>query len=71
MKFQGIIWHAGLRGAIAFDLAVNFPSENRSIVIFNFILKIIYTCFSTKIFYIVIYITGSCLYNDCDFIFYI
>lgn len=32
-KYQIVMWHAGLRGAIAYALAVSFPSQNRQAIV--------------------------------------
>eukprot|EP00753_Platysulcus_tardus_P012996 PLAT3589.1.p1 GENE.PLAT3589.1~~PLAT3589.1.p1 ORF type:complete len:1110 (-),score=563.04 PLAT3589.1:124-3162(-) len=44
-NYQLIMWHAGLRGAIAYALAITFPSHNRDSIVGCTVAVIIFTVF--------------------------
>ena len=43
---QALMWHAGLRGAIAFSLSINFPSQNKETIVSATMWIIVFTIFA-------------------------
>lgn len=46
LKYQVAMWHAGLRGAIAYATSIAFPSQNRDLVISTTSMVILFTIFA-------------------------
>lgn len=42
-KYQAVLWYAGLRGAIAFGLALDFPTDNRPFIVSTTIFVVLFT----------------------------